>query len=384
MLIIAVLGFASGSEAYGQRANSSAAEPGKVDARSSVGEVVSTELENNRILIKADPGDRVVILLDGRTICMQVAPGEHDLAKAIKIAAANIKPGDRVYARGKAVDGQGSLLARQVILMAKEEVSKKQQRDRDQWTQHGIAGVVKVINSGANEIVLQMRGQEGAQPMVITTGQSTRFRRYPPDSVKFADAKPSSFHEIRVGDQVRALGKTNSDGTHFISEEIVSGDFQAVGGIVTSVNPETREVKISSFGTKQPLTIVITRDTMVRRISPALATTLISKPGNPGSQTKQAQSEGQHASDRSRTQMTGDLQETLERQPPVPLDQIRQNDVLVVSTAKGANPSRIVAITCLLGIDLLINQLQGRTQSSNASQDPIPGLPPGITSLGLP
>jgi len=220
--------------------------------------------------------------------------------------------------------------------------------------------------------------------VVITTGEGTRFRRYPPDSVKFADAKPSSFQEVRVGDQVRALGKTNSDGTHFVSEEIVSGDFQAVGGIVTSVNPEPREVKISSFGSKPPLTIVITRDTMVRRISPAPAATLIAKPRNPGSQTKQVKSEGQHASDRSRTQITGDLQETLERQSPVPLDQIRQNDVLVASTAKGANPSRIVAITCLLGIDLLINQLQGRTQQSNASQDPIPGLPPGITSLGLP
>ena len=31
-------------------------------------------------------------------------------------------------------------------------------------------------------------------------------RRYAPDSIKFGDAKPSSFGELKVGDQLRALG----------------------------------------------------------------------------------------------------------------------------------------------------------------------------------
>src|SRR5262245_50262216 len=155
---IAVFALASCAEAYGQAADSShgQGEPSKAGVQSAVGEVISTEPTKNRILIKTDAGNKINILLDERTACVQASPGDRDMAKAVKIAASNIKSGDRVYARGETVDSQGSLLARQVILMAKDEVSKKQQQDRDQWRQRGIAGVVKAVNPEAKEIVVQM------------------------------------------------------------------------------------------------------------------------------------------------------------------------------------------------------------------------------------
>jgi hypothetical protein len=37
-------------------------------------------------------------------------------------------------------------------------------------------------------------------------------RRYAPDSIKFGDAKMSTFSEVQVGDLLRALGERAPDG----------------------------------------------------------------------------------------------------------------------------------------------------------------------------
>jgi Golgi nucleoside diphosphatase len=47
-----------------------------------------------------------------------------------------------------------------------------------------------------------------------------RFFRYAADSVNLNDARPSSFAEIKVGDQLRALGQKSEDGSRLAAEEI--------------------------------------------------------------------------------------------------------------------------------------------------------------------
>ena len=63
------------------------------------------------------------------------------------------------------------------------------------------------------------------------------FRRYAPDSVKFADALPSSFAELKVGDQLRSLGNKDAAGTRVEAETIVFGSFVMAGGPVTAIDP---------------------------------------------------------------------------------------------------------------------------------------------------
>ena len=46
----------------------------------------------------------------------------------------------------------------------------------------------------------------GTQSVVFPVTDKTEMRRYAPDSIKFADAKPSKFTELKVGDQLSALG----------------------------------------------------------------------------------------------------------------------------------------------------------------------------------
>ena len=66
------------------------------------------------------------------------------------------------------------------------------------------------------------------------------FRRYAPDSVRFSDAKPGSFADLKVGDQLRVLGEKNADGTRIKAEAIVSGSFRNIAGVIKSIDASAK------------------------------------------------------------------------------------------------------------------------------------------------
>ena len=66
--------------------------------------------------------------------------------------------------------------------------------------------------------------------------KDTVIRRYAPDSVKFDDAKPGTLDQIKPGDQLRARGTKNADGNELAAEEIVSGTFRNVAGVVVATD----------------------------------------------------------------------------------------------------------------------------------------------------
>src|SRR6185503_11372615 len=118
------------------------------------------------------------------------------------------------------------------------------ERDREEWKKRGVAGPVTAINAGAKEFTITTRTREGPKPMVIEAGENAAHRRYAPDSVRFSDAKPGSFADLKVGDQVRVLGTKNAEGTRFTPEEIVTGSFQTISGSITEIDAEKKEIKI--------------------------------------------------------------------------------------------------------------------------------------------
>src|SRR4030095_9804575 len=109
----------------------------------------------------------------------------------------------------------------------------------------------------------------GTQSVVIPVSDKTEMKRYAPDSIKFGDAKPSTFGELKVGDQLRALGDRAQDGTKFTPQKIVTGSFRTVGGTVTAVDPATGEIKINDLEKKKPFTVIIKQDSVLRRFPAA-------------------------------------------------------------------------------------------------------------------
>ncbi len=169
-------------------------------SKSFVGTVAGFHPDTAEVEIKPDNAPVVVAKFTPETIAQRVAPGEKDLKKAETITVTDVAVGDRVLATLEA----GTVNLRRIVDMSLADIAKRNEADRLDWTRRGISGVVAAKNGA--EVTLKMRTLTGEVHAVVTVGEKTSFKRYAPDSVKFADAQDSKLADVSVGDQLRARG----------------------------------------------------------------------------------------------------------------------------------------------------------------------------------
>jgi len=398
-LTILLFSLASGA---GARAQGTAPAPGgvvseDVSATYIIGEVASVDKARMRLELKTSAG-LFTVLLGDKTKYLQLAPGEQTLAKGTPITLEQVGVGDRVMARGKVSAAQLTVPAVHVIVMKKEELSRKREREREEWRRRGIRGRVTAINPQAREVTLTVRSGEGERPVTLPVPDGVPMRRYAPDSVRFDEAGTSTFGELKVGDVVRALGDRSADGRRFTPAEIVSGSFRMAGGRITSIDAARGEVVINNILTKQPLTIVVTPDSRVRRIMPRHASVLIeggakeggaSQPPADKQAGKGATPEGQNkAGGGQPAAASGDeTQDLVERLPVIDLGELKVGDTILVSSTVGRDPSRATAIILAAGAETIINAAQrAQAQAGRGGLSASLGLSSGALdgAIGMP
>lgn len=373
-------------------------DPNITSARA-IGEVRSIDAAKKQLVIKTDAGSLITVVLSDTTTYSRLAPGETTLTNATAITMADIGEGDRVLATGKTSDDFKTIPSRRIVVMTKADIAKKQDKERLEWRQKGILGVISAIKLDTKEVTISTRSGMGTQPVIIPISEKVDMRRYAPDSIKFSDAKPSEFTELKVGDQVRALGDKSPDGTHFTPEKVVTGAFRTVAGTVTAIDSATGEVKINDLEKKQPLTIVIKTDSVLRRV-PAEFGAMMGGPG-PGAGGGQgappaAGAQGANASRPAGTapanggggQGAGgrNIADILERLPTISMADLKVGDTIIVSSTKGTDPTRLTAITLVSGAETLLARLAPRPQPGAAqAPNPSAGLGSGVSfGIGLP
>jgi len=300
-----------------------------ITSLSVTGVVTDLKPDTRQVIVKTAAGSEVTVTLSDRTTFMRIPPGEKTKDKFIPITPADFGVGDSVFARGRMSEDRKSMPALEFYVMSKADIAQKRERERDEWTKRGIAGTVSNLNAASNEISIDSRTPEGPKPVIIAANAQTHFRRYAPDSVRFSDAKPSTFAELKVGDQLRALGTKSADGSRFTAEEIVAGSFQTIGGTIAEVNIEKQEIKINDLQSKQAVTVVVSKDSSLRKLESTTAKT------------------------------SAELQEMFERLPAFTLQELKPGDSIIVSSTKAADPSRITAIAIVSGVGALLQSAQG-------------------------
>jgi hypothetical protein len=253
-----------------------------------------------------------------------------------------------------------------VIVMSKSEVAEKHERDRAAWLKRGVVGVVTALNPEKKEITLRTSSGAGSNAVITAAAaEGGTFLRYAPGSVRFRDAKLSSFAELKVGDQLRALGEKSADGTRYVAEEVVSGTFRTTGGKITAVDPATGEVKITDAQTQKPLTVIVIQDSMLRRLSPELVKSLQQNSSRPSTPDASGAQQGNQ----------GDLQDRVEKSAVITLADLKPGDAILVSSITGADPSRITAVLIAAGVEEIVKrQMQ---QPSRPALNLGLGLPSG-------
>jgi hypothetical protein len=409
---IAALMLCGGALAGAQQAGSTAVAPAAqagVSANRVIGEVTAVDAYGKKITVKADGGTVVSVLVDDKTSFKRAQPGAKNLEGATNISFTDIGVGDRVLALGRVSADQQSVPARAVVVMTKADIAQKQEHDRAEWRRRGISGTVTAINPQAREITVQVRSREGVHPVVIAAENSkVVFRRYAPDSIKFSDARPSSFDDIKVGDQVRALGDKNEDGSRLTPEEVVSGSFRTLAGKVVAVDGASNEIKLQDQQTKQQVAVAVRPDTLLKRLPPEFGAMMAMRaqgagpgggPGRPAGGSPEGGSDTGGGMQRPGGGPGGprgprgggfDFQDVLERLPAVSVSELKPGDMIIVSSTNGADPSRVTAIAVVSGVDALLNALQARQQGApggnrGAGQQPDMGFGQGLDlGIGLP
>jgi hypothetical protein len=342
--------------------------------RSFVGTVAVVEREAGGVTIQPDSGERVLAKISSETILRRVAPGEKDLKKATAIQFGDIAPGDRVLVSLE----PGTNDARRIVVMSAADITKRNDADRQDWVERGVSGVVTAKKG--DEITLSVKSPGADKTVVVgLTGQTT-FRRYAPDSVRFADARPSKPEEVQIGDQLRARGRKSEDGLHVTAENIVFGTFITKAGAVTSFDAAAREIHVTEMGTGKPLVVKLMADTQIKAM-PDFAGAAFAGPepglgGGPGGGAGRA---GFPAPDPA---------ELIERMPAAGPDAIKTGQTLIVSSTKGAKADELTAITIVANAQMLIQMASmrsgvGRGGQGNASAGLSPGVISGMGAGGL-
>jgi hypothetical protein len=238
-------------------------------------------VSGNSVVLTTDSGEQSVTFADSAHI-VRAVPGQTDLKTATPIAVSDIQVGDRVLARGQAGEGN-AVVASSAIVMKQSDIADKQQRERDEWRK-GVGGIVKEVDASASTISIANAMIASGKPIVIHVSPETSIRRYAPDSVKFDDAKPGTFDQIKPGDQVRARGTTGANGTEFTAQAIISGAFRDIAGTVVSTDAANSTVTITDLATKKPLVVKVSADSQLRKLPPmvALGIAMRLKGGAPG------------------------------------------------------------------------------------------------------
>ena len=228
-------------------------------------------LSGSVLSLATDQGPEVTVKVQPGARVLRLAPGQIDLKGASVLQLGDLQVGDRVLVRGKMDDDGVSVDASAVIVMKQQDIAQRKQQEMQDWQRRGVGGLVKAVDVQAGTISISVSGAGGSKTVVLTTTPKTIYKRYAPDSVKWEDATTARLDDIHVGDQLRARGDKNQDGTQLAAEEIVAGTFRNIAGLVTAVDSAQGTLTVEDLATKKPVTVRITADSQMKELPAQLA-----------------------------------------------------------------------------------------------------------------
>jgi hypothetical protein len=357
-------------------------------------------IEGTTVTITTDSGSSAAVSVQPTTKIVRVAPGQTDLKTAVPVELKDLQVGDRVFVRWKASDTAQPVPALGIIVMKRADVDAKQEHDREDWQKRSVGGLVSSADPGSATVSISVTALGGTKTMAIHTTPKTVFRRYAPGSVKFDDAGPSSLDQIKPGDQLRALGTRNAEGSAMEAEEIVTGSFRNIAGTIISIDAASNSVTVMDLLTKKTVVVKLSSQSQLRKLSPEVAQRIAfrlkaaaagtSQTGNtpaapgaapasgnrsnggagPGSTPPDAQQAGGAPSPGAGSGRPGgqvDLQQILSRMPDTPLADFQKGDAVMVVSTDGGSSGGLTAITLLGGVEPILAAAPSASQAMTLS-----------------
>jgi hypothetical protein len=363
--------------------------PAQTAAARPVGTIKS--ISGNIITLTTDAGVDVTISVQEASRLVRVAPGQKDLKGATAIQLQDLQVGDRLLVRGKLADDGKSVLAASIIAMKKSDLTDQQARDREEWQRHGVGGLVSSLDSATGAITITTNAVGASKTVVIHASKDTILRRYAADSVKFDDAKPGPLSEVKIGDQLRARGMRNTDGSELEADEIVSGSFRNIAGTISAIDAGTGTISVSDLVSKKSLTVAITSDSQLRKLPQPMAQRIAMRlkgeasdaaPNASSATSTPRPGESPAAPSFGAGRPSGgggDLQQMIGRMPSATLADLQRGDAVMIVATQGSATAKITAITLLSGVEAILEASPKGAASTILSPWSLSGAPGGDT-----
>jgi hypothetical protein len=340
-------------------------------------------ISGKSITLTTDAGSDVNVLLEDGARLLRVEPGEKDLKNAVPLELQDLQPGDRVLVRGKMADDGRSLLAASLIAMKKMDIAQKQAHEREEWQRRGLGGLVSAVDPSSGTITITTTALGTTKSVAIHVSQNTQLRRYAPNSIKFDDAKWAPIGEIKAGDQLRARGSRNTDGTELAADEVVSGSFRNIAGTIASIDSSAGTITVMDLAMKKPVVVKVTGESQLRKLPPPMAQRIAARlkgtsadaaPAAAGPTPKGtaepsatngtgAAHSGSRSDSGQSAQGPSDLQQALSRMPAASLSDLNKGDAVMIVATPGTEDGGVTAITLLAGVEPILEASPKGSQS---------------------
>jgi hypothetical protein len=320
-------------------------------------------VSGSAITVATDAGPTVTINVPDGARVQQLAVGSTDLKTAKPAQFADIAVGDRVLAAVKAGDTSDSFVAKQVVVMKSADIAQMQAAQQADWRARGMGGIVSAVDAAAGTVTIT----SGAKKVVITTTSKTQFKRFASDSVQYQDAKPGTIAQIQVKDQLQARGTKSADGLSMQAEEVLSGSFEDLSGLILSADATAGTITLKDLATKKVVTVTVTANSELRNMPAQMATRFAAQTnGSAGAQAGGgaggAGGGGYGGGGTAggggggmRRPAGADLSQMIPRFPAVKLTDLHKGDaVMIVASEPAPGTSTVTAITVLTGVDAIL------------------------------
>jgi len=338
---------------------------GQAAAQRFVGTI--TAIAGDTLTIKTDAGEAHQVQVPASAVLKQIAPGQKDLSSAETIQLSNLATGDRVLVKLDPNASGSTSQALQIIAMKQTDIAQKQQQELTDWQRNGIGGLVKSVDPASGVVLVTTGAGPAMKTVTVHVGKSTALKRYAPNSISFADAQPAPLDAIKAGDQFRAKGQKNADGSEIDASEVVSGSFRNISGTVSAVDAANGTLTVKDLVTKKNVTVRITPAAQMRRLPDMMArmiaarlkgaavppngTTTAAHPEGAGQAPPRAWN-GQSGQGSGGRRPGGDMEQVLDRAPAIKLSDLQKGEAVMLVSTEGAND--VTAIKLLAGVEPLL------------------------------
>jgi Domain of unknown function (DUF5666) len=338
-----------------------------------------TAINGDSLTVKTDQGEVKQVDVPASAALKRVEPGQKDLSSAVAIQLGDLATGDRVLVRIDPNASGTNPQALQIITIKQADVAQKQQQDREDWQRSGVGGLVKSVDPASGVIVVTTGVGATMKVVKVHVGSATVLKRYAPASIRYDLAQPAPISAIQPGDQLRARGQKNADGTELEAKEVISGSFRNISGTIASLDSSNSTFVVKDLTTKKQYTVHITADAQMHALPDMMARGLAARlkstgpsavsgsgpgggsgaapgaaPGAGSAPPAGVGGGGQHnwGGGQGRPGGGGDMQQVLNRAPTIQFADLKKGEaVMLVSTA---DASDVTAITLLTGVEPLL------------------------------